>query len=265
MYHVLVLAGSRATPEPFVSAEGKTLKATLDIAGQPMLSHVLSALRRWPKAKSITISLPQNAPLADEAPQLAADIESSGAAVVPTSSSPCKSVQLALQGFKTALANGEPVLIVTGDAPLLTPEILDEFTAQNDPKKDFITGIAKVETVERAYPEVRRTRIKLQDGHIGGCNLFILNNREAEKVIQFWRRFENNRKKPWRLAASFWMMALYLSGLLDTKRALRGLEKQIGCRLGFALMANPHAAIDVDKPKDLSLVRRIFKKEKARH
>lgn len=260
-YHVLVLAGSRHGGEPFVVAEGKSLKATLDIAGKPMLSHVLEALSLWPKTKSITISLPQDAPIAAEAPSLNKDIEKVNATLVPTSGTPCKSVQLALQGLRTALGKGEPVLIVTGDAPLLSPAILDEFTQQNDHETDFIAGIALVETVEQAYPEVRRTRIKLRDGHIGGCNLFILNNKEAEKVIQFWRKLENNRKKPWRMAASLWSMFLYLLGLLTRKGALKGLEKQTGCSLGFAVLSNPHAAIDVDKPKDLTLVRRIFKQE----
>ena len=261
-YHVLILAGSRKGGEPFVNAEGKTLKATLDIDGKPMLSHVLETISLWPQTKSITISLPQDAPLITEAPTLKAQIDASEAQLIPTSTSPCKSVELALQKFGEQLKNNEPILIVTGDAPLLNHSILNEFTHQNH-DKDFVVGIAKVDAVEHTYPEVKRTRINLKGGAIGGCNLFIMNTKNAEKVVKFWQKLENNRKKPWRLAANLWMMALYMLRLLTLKGAQKGLEKQIGCGIGFVLVTNPDAAIDVDKQKDLTLVRKIFKSRRA--
>lgn len=261
-YHVLILAGSRQGGEPFVVAENKSLKAALDIAGKPMLSHVLETVSSWPWCRSVTISLPEGAPIAEEAPGLNDLIEKTGATLIPTSSSPCKSIQLALQHFRTPLANSEPVLIVTGDAPLLSHGILNELRRQNSPDTDFIAGIAKVDLVEQAYPQVRRTRIKLRDGAVGGCNLFILNSPAAEKVIRFWQKLENNRKKPWRMAASFWMMVKYILGVLSLNGARKGLERQIGCKVGFAFLTDPHAAIDVDKSKDLTLVRSIMAKQK---
>ena len=260
-FHVLILAGSRAGGEPFVRAEGKSLKATLDIAGKPMLGHVLESVASWPEATSITISLPEQAPLAAEAPSLNDLIEKTGTTLIPTSTSPCKSVQLAMQHLRHALDNQEPVLIVTGDAPLLNHDILTEFTSQNNQDFDLIAGITKVDIVENAYPEVKRTRINLRGGAIGGCNLYMLNNKNSERAIQFWQKLENNRKKPWRLASSFWMMALYSLRMLTLKKAQKGLSKKAGCRIGFALLSHPHAGLDVDKAKDLTLVRKIFKNQ----
>ena len=126
-YHVLILAGSRAGGEPFVVAEGKTLKATLDIAGKPMLSHVLETIHSWHGTRTVTISLPDDAPLAQEAPALKELIVQTSTGLVPTSTTPCKSVEKALQQFHSNLEKEEPVLIVTGDAPLLSHKILDEF------------------------------------------------------------------------------------------------------------------------------------------
>lgn len=263
-YHVLILAGSRPGGEPFAHEEGKTQKIYLEVAGKPLLQHTLDTLTSWSKTASIHINLPQESPLQEEAPKAFAHIKEHNIPLINTKKTPCTSLLYALANFEEALKKGEPVLILTADAPLLTHSILDEFTQQNAHEADFIAGVGYVKDVETAYPNVKRTRIRLRDGHIGGCNLFIVNNMQGLKVIEFWRTLEAHRKKPWRLAATFKMLFLYITGLLSAHQALKELGKKAGCTLKFAYLKNPHAAIDVDKSADLSLVRHIFAKEKAK-
>src|SRR3546814_18036879 len=62
----IVLAGSRPGPDPLLTGTGASTKALLPIAGQPMLVHVVTALRAAPGVGPITILAQNSAELAAE-------------------------------------------------------------------------------------------------------------------------------------------------------------------------------------------------------
>jgi GTP:adenosylcobinamide-phosphate guanylyltransferase len=80
------------------------------------------------------------------------------------------------------------------------------------------------------------------------------------EAVRFWRGMERNRKKPWRLMAAAGLPTLYryLRGRLDLAAAFERLSVVSGARVRPVLLAQPEAAIDVDKPEDLALVERIL-------
>ena len=89
--------------------------------------------------------------------------------------------------------------------------------------------------------------------------MFALGSPKASRAVRLWREVEQDRKKGWKL-----LVALGLPGLLGLAR-LRSLDQTLdamGWRLGLNIraveMANPLAAVDVDKPADLALVEAIL-------
>ena len=89
--------------------------------------------------------------------------------------------------------------------------------------------------------------------------MFALGSPKAARAVALWREVEQDRKKGWKL-----LVALGLPGLLGLAR-LRTLDQVLdatGQRLGLSIraveLANPLAAVDVDKPADLALVEAII-------
>jgi len=122
--------------------------------------------------------------------------------------------------------------------------------------------LAEKTIIQPAYPDVKRTYLKFQDRSVSGCNLFYLKNKNGLKAIQFWKRAQDFRKRPLRLAASVGIMAplLYLSGRLTLDGAFSYASKKIGITAKPILIPIAEAAIDVDKPSDLELVEQILAK-----
>ena len=101
---------------------------------------------------------------------------------------------------------------------------------------------------------------KLADDGYSGCNLFALASARAEGALGFWQEIDKNRKRPLSLmrAVDPMALALYVAGKLTIDRAMERLGKKLGLKAHAVVMSEAEAAIDVDKPDDLALARRII-------
>jgi len=262
--NILILAGTRPKGDPVAKAEGVTSKAFVEIDGRPMIDHVLETLSTWKFTGNIILSMPKHEAESGKSQLLRHMLNRQSIKLIETSTTPCRSILLGLEGIPTTHA----LLITTADHPLLTHAILDEFVDKAFQKPvDFVAALAATDMVEKAYPQVKRTRIPLVDGVVGGCNLFMLKTPQARQVIEFWRKIEENRKKPFKMALLLGVSILlrYIFNKLSLQHILKTLEAKTGATIGLPLLSNPHAAIDVDKKEDLALVREIFKEGYARH
>jgi len=159
------------------------------------------------------------------------------------------------------LGFARPVLVTTADHALLTPEMVAHFCAAAIASgADVAAGLESADILLDAYPDARRTFIRFADGRYSGCNLFALVNPRAMRAVEFWRRIERERKKPWRLARAFgWRLLLaYLFGIFTLDRAMAEASRVVGIRVAAVAMPFTDAAIDVDKPEDLEAVERIL-------
>ncbi|MGQ0619040.1 MAG: hypothetical protein ACT4QA_03825 [Panacagrimonas sp.] len=124
---------------------------------------------------------------------------------------------------------------------------------------DVLVALARKDAVIAAAPDTQRTYLRFADGEFSGCNLFMLRRPAAAGVIQLWRQLEAERKRPVRmmrrLGISFALR--YTLGLLRLDQALARLGELSGARVGRVELTDGRAAIDVDKPADLDLVRRL--------
>lgn len=240
----LILAGQReGVIDPLCETAGVTRKALLPIAGRPMIDWVLDSL-----ANSQIVT-----PFAVSGFSAKHDKRLHQA---PSAAGPANSALLGAQHV-----NEYPLLITTCDHPLLTSEMIEAFIAGSQASKaDFCVGLADKTVIAPAYPYVKRTYLKFSDRSVSGCNLFYISNAKGLAAIEFWKKAQQHRKQPWKLARAFSLTLLmsYLSGRLTVDKAFAYASKTLGINAKPVFLPYAEAAIDVDKPSDKTLVEKIF-------
>jgi 2-phospho-L-lactate guanylyltransferase (CobY/MobA/RfbA family) len=227
-----------------------------------MAVRVVEALAASPGIDRIAIALEDPA-LLDQLPALRPLIAAGRCRPLPTAATPSLSVQHALDELPDPL----PLLVTTGDHPLLTPEIVAHFcAAARTSGADLVAGLTPATAIRAAYPDAQRTYLRFREERYSGANLFAVLQPDGRRAVAFWRRVEQERKRPWRLVRAFgWLPLLaYLLGRLTLDDALARASNVIGARLAAVVLPQPEAAIDVDKPADLELVEAILARRRQR-
>jgi molybdopterin-guanine dinucleotide biosynthesis protein A len=250
----LVLAGARATGDPLCEAEGVASKAVIDIAGKPMLSRVLRALAASQAASHATGPVWVLGLEGDTLKTAADGFECQS--IIAEGRGPASSLLQALEGPVNT-----PLLVTTCDHALLTPEMVNSFLEQSlASDADLTVAFAERAVISAAYPETKRTYLRLGGAELSGCNMFYLATPAALSVIRFWQSAEQDRKKPWRIAWRFGPLTALriLLSRSGPEAVFAMLSKRLGARVAPITLPFAEAAIDVDKPADLVLVRDIL-------
>lgn len=255
-WHAVILAAGRGPGDPMAKAYGVAHKCLLPVAGAPMLARVVRALAATAIAQPYALSIEEGAPYAAALARDARRV----APVAPRSSAPSSALAAIVS------AGQYPVLVTTGDHPLLTPAMLGHFMGEAEAgKADVLAALATGVTIRAAYPETRRTYFKLGGTEVSGCNLFAVMNPKGLRLVEAWREIEKNRKKPLKLVAAFGIVPLleYLLGRLTPERAFARVSQRLGIAVRPVFMPFAEAAIDVDKPDDLKLAEKILRGREA--
>lgn len=255
-FTALVLAGRRGPVDPLAEAAGVSHKCLIPIAGTPMLTRVLSALLDSNVIGLIGVSIDDPAVAAAAIDLLDAD-KAGRIRVIASAETPSRSVAAAIED----LDQPPPLLVTTADHPLLCPELIEYFTAEAALSgADMAVGLASAGSVLAAYPDARRTWLRFRDDRFTGCNLFAFLSEESQRVLDFWRTIESERKRPWRIVRAFGVGALiaYACNTLTLAQAMKRASRGLGCEVGAVVLHWPEAAVDVDKEADRLLVERIL-------
>ncbi len=258
--HALILAGRRGPDDPLAVAAGAPHRALLDVGGVPMLERVVGCLGAAAGIERVCVSI--DAPeLLERYPGLTAARESGRLELVPNASSPSRSVLAAMDA-----GAAPPLLVTTADHALLEPAWVEEFAARADESDaDAAVGLVARTSLEARFPGARRTYLPFRGESYSGANLFLLRTAAARRVVEFWLRAEQFRKRPWRLVSTFGVGALarFAFRRLDVAGAFALASERIGARIVPLVLAEAEAAVDVDKLEDLALVREIVSKRAA--
>jgi CTP:molybdopterin cytidylyltransferase MocA len=254
----LVLAASRPQ-DPVARHAGQSHKALVRIDGVAMLIRVLRALRQSHGVGPIAVCLETGAPVAGAEPELDRLLAAGAVTLIDAAASPSRSVISALETLPL------PLLITTADHPLLSAAMVDHFCAAAPPDADVAVAVVRASLLQRRYPGAIRTYYRFAGEGYSGCNLFLLQTPDALRLVRFWGRLEQHRKRPWRLIAEVGPRALlrFLLGRLDLEGAMRHLSAKAGARVRAVELPFPEAAIDVDKPADLELAAQILARRPA--
>lgn len=247
-FTALVLAGSRGGVDPVAAYAGVSHKGLIELGGQTLLRRVLQALDAAGAAR-ICVSSNDPAIAAELARiRLHATVERIDAADGPS-----------LSVAQAAEALGTPLLVTTVDHALLEPAWVRQFIRHVPEGADIAVLLAPEALVREAAPTTQRTYLAFRDGRFSGCNLFLLKTPRALAAIQLWRRVEAFRKQPWRIALILGPATLvaYALKLLTLDGAVRALGRKAGVIAAAVRSDYGLAAVDVDKPADLDLVRSL--------
>jgi CTP:molybdopterin cytidylyltransferase MocA len=248
----IVLAGDRNKKDSLIDHGGAGCKALIELDGVPMVRRVLAALANARVIGKTVMVGPEAGEVATDRP-LSDMIDNGDLQWRAPESSPSASAYHAMQ----ALPHDQPVLLTTADHPLLTPEITDAFGRQSlADDVDVTVGLAPHALVREAYPGIRKTVLRFSDGEFCGCNLFAFLTPEGRRAANFWRKIEQERKKPLLVIGllGWWAVIRYRLGMLPLEEALAKLSKRLGLRIRAVILPYANAAIDVDSISDLLLV-----------
>jgi len=245
----LVLAGSRPGPDAFATSHGTDLKALIPVGGVPMVARPVAALLGAAEIGSVRVLAQQVERIAAVLPDdPRVSVERSGATIAAT-----------IEAILADPATRFPLLLTTADHALLDAGMISDFCAAAA-GAGLAIGLVEKRALDARLPQTKRTWIKFRAGAYSGANLFAFGSRDAAKAVALWRSVEQDRKKGWRMVA-----ALGPALLLGSVLRLRTLDQtlaSIGKRLGLGIrkveLANPLAAVDVDKPADHALVTAII-------
>ncbi len=248
----LVLAGRRAGEiDPLAGVENVPHKGLLVAGGKPLIRRVTEALTASGRIDRITIAAPE-----DVRGAIGAALAGLGGwSFRDTAGSPASTALAAME----EAPEGRALLVTTCDHALLSPAMVRAFLDEAK-KSDAAAACVERAIYETRFPGSKRTFIKLKDFSFSGANLFWFAGARARGLAGFWRGLEANRKNPLAMARAIGVLTAlsYLTGSMTKARleATIGKRTKVGVRL--VPLAAAEAAIDVDKPQDLELVRKIL-------
>lgn len=244
----IVLAG-RPNDGKLASESSEAWEANIDIAGKPMAFYILDVLERMPSITKIHLVGPDE-PLAGFAKGKVSIVAPGGGLF--------DNVRIGLDAVSSEYA-----LVCASDVPLLTLEIMEGLmTRFFESGADFCYPVSEKADCERAYPGVRRTYLSLREGTYTGGNIFFAKKSAASDAWPMVQKMISYRKSPLKMAAQLGPWLLLRTALKVAR--VRELEDRLGRILNIGAKAildvHPAIGVDVDKPSDLELCRRILGK-----
>ncbi|MBM3143632.1 MAG: hypothetical protein FJ010_01425 [Chloroflexi bacterium] len=248
----IVMAGGIPKPdEPLYEYTKGIAKAMVDIAGKPMIQWVLDALGEAKNVNSITIvGLPEDSRVTCKKPLYS----------VPNQGGMLANIIAGVEKVLQINPEAEYLLTASSDIPGITGEMVDWLIdAAMQTRHDIYYGIVKREVMEARYPGANRTFTKLADMHVCGADIHIAHKSMATdpEHLAMWEELIGRRKSPLKQAASigFLTLLLLLMGRLSLEGAIKRVTKRLNITGRPILWEYAEAAMDVDKPHQLEIMR----------
>lgn len=259
-FSAVVLAGERPGGSAFSRELGLAASVMVDVAGTSAVARVIDALETSEAVSGGVLCGP-----AEEIYRNTAEfgdlLEGSSFAWMAPASGPSASALAAIEQLDSF-----PTLLTAGDHALLTPELVDFFCYRAcELDVDVAVGLVPFSIVKAAFPESKRTVLKLRKGAYCGSNLFAVLNRAGAAAPAFWQSLEADRKRPWRMAGriGYGLLLRYLLRQVTLESGLKSLSRAMGCKVGYVLIDNPRAAVDVDSVADRDLAEKLLLGDQA--
>lgn len=160
-----------------------------------------------------------------------------------------------LENLEAALpaAQGEKVLVSTGDMPFLTAPAV-QYVLEHAPSAGLVYCAVPKEAIEGRFPNMRRTYARLREGSFTGGNLILLDKALFATAHPLAKKAVALRKNPLALAQMIGLgtVVKFIWGSLT----IGDLEQRVSRILGLPARALivPYAEIGVDLDKEEDLV-----------
>ena len=235
-----VLPAGGRLKAPFTQAPGVVIKALLPMEGQTLLGRTVQALRGTEGVGRIVTVGP-------EAAQAEALNAGADGALGEGETGP-DNIFCGLEWLQAQENPAERVLIVTTDAPFLTPEAVTQFLAACPEMADLCIPIVERGPFEARYPGLIRTDTPLQDGWFRlGC-LYLINPQTLLRIRPHLEGMFAARKSNFQMARLIGIPFLlrYLFRRLSVEDIVARAGELLQCRGVAVRDVPPELAFDVD-------------------
>jgi GTP:adenosylcobinamide-phosphate guanylyltransferase len=227
-------------------------KGLLSVAGKPMVEWVIDAFVAAELVNEIAVVMPTAEGLGSWVDRVDKLVVSDGAFM--------DNVLAGAESFRV----DRPVLVATGDIPLVTPEAIDDLIrASLETGADFTYPLVTREQMELTYPGGDRTYFRLKSGWHTGGNAMLVNPRLLPSARTLGQRLFDQRKNPVGIlkVAGLPFVLRFVLGRLEPADLAGKIQELLGGTGAAVLM--PHASIfmDVDKPADLVVAERVLREQ----
>jgi len=235
-----VLAASRGGD--LAEAVGVPSKALVPVAGRPLISYVIDTLERAETIDEIVVVASPQELLPQEAVCSARQVHAAGETFSDSVST-------------AARLEGEgPMVMVTCDVPLLTPEAVDATVKfALDSGAELTYTMHDVDACEGRYPGTKRTAVRLREGRFTGGNIVVATRTAFLRVVPTLDIVFGRRKSVLGLAMVLGpavLMRLAL-GALSVENVVARASRILECKVAVYDSPFTEIAFDVDKPSDL--------------
>lgn len=236
----LVLAGQRPGIDALAAHFGETYKALIPVAGTAMLTRVLQTLHNCPQITRVVVLAQEEAPLKEA-------IAAGGGADFCVSGG---GISTSITAYLNSGGADFPVLVTTADHPLLTEQMVREFT--DTASGDLSIGMVSRSNMMASFPNAQRTWLNMRDDGWSGTNLFALQSEAVHAALTLWAEAEQDRKKVFKLFLRFgpWLALRAILRTVTMADAIRLAGRKLGLSATLVPLSDPIAAIDVDKVSD---------------
>jgi 2-phospho-L-lactate guanylyltransferase (CobY/MobA/RfbA family) len=226
-------------------------EAEIEIDGRPMLDYIILALKSVTAIERIVVAGPERV-LSDQSRALIYQRVESGESMIDS-----------LINGLNILRGNSAVLVVTSDIPLLSKEAVEDFLTNCKQRNGdvYYSFIAK-ENCEIKYPGVSRTYVKLREGTFTGGNIALISQKVIRDHIDMLKKAVTMRKKPLQLGSLLGWKCLFhlVLGKITIAEIENRIDKTFQFKAVGVISQYPEIGIDVDKPSDLILARKILTK-----
>ncbi|MCD6288996.1 MAG: nucleotidyltransferase family protein [Anaerolineae bacterium] len=253
MLHAVVTAGfNPEKPDLLAESVGVSQKALIDVAGRPLVWWTVKALRDSGVVDRIVV--------VGIEPDLQVDL---GANVVhlPNRPDPLENIVQGVDYLTGQDPDMDYAVLASGDVPLLRPKTVRWFVdvcLQGD--YDFYYPIVQDQVMESQFPGAGRSYLRIREGRFCGGDLSLFRMSVLQANLELIRRLFAERKRPLRQAKMFgWKTLLKVAlGQLTISEGEAVIGRLLNCRVRAVVAPHADLAMDVDKPHQLDMVRKLL-------
>jgi|LSQX01.3.fsa_nt_gb GTP:adenosylcobinamide-phosphate guanylyltransferase len=249
MINVLILAG--ASKKDRSEEFGTYLKSLADIDGEPMIKYVIDALKACEFIDKMAVVCPYDRLHTYLEPMIEHIIDSEDI------------IMNNVMNGVNCLGFEKPILVVTCDIPLLTPEAVSDFIKRAmDSGADFCYPIVEKSIMEEKFPGIKRTYSKFKEGTFSGGNIFFINPSVVRFCFKKAQELIDNRKEPIKMARvlGFKILTQYCLNDLTLSQVKKRFSKIFDINAEVIISEYPELANDVDTYEHLKYARKYLLK-----
>lgn len=238
MVDAVVLAGGNAEGLASVPAKG-----LVPINGRPMVEYVVDALYHCKDVGRICVVMPAEHAFT----KLGDRVE----VIVANGSLP----NVAKAGIDS-LGAKRPILLLSADVPLLTPEAISDFLERcSERKVDLCYPIVRYGESEKRFPGIKRTYVRIREGRFTGGNIMLIKPEFVMGNMGLIESIYELRKSPFKLSRvlGFTFLIKFILGRLSIRQVEQRVSQMTQSTCAGVITPFIEIGIDVDKESDLKL------------